>query len=69
MVLKIGSIGFLSMLILPAVFLLVLRLLGFSTDPLGLIFKLMLAEGISLVIALVLVLHFKVKARVPLPQT
>ena len=68
MVLKISSVGLISMLLLPAIFLLVLRILGFSSDPLGLIFRLVISEGISLIFALILVLHFKLKARVTLPE-
>lgn len=65
MVLKISSVGLISMVLLPPIFLLVIKILGFSSDPFGLIFRLVISEAVSLI----LVLHFKIKARVPLPQT
>ena len=69
MVLKISSVGLISMVLLPAIFLLVLRLLGFSSDPIVLLFRLIISEAISLILALIIVVNLKVKARVPLPQT
>lgn len=69
MVLKISHIGLISLLILPGVFLLTLKILGFSTDPLGLIFTLLIAEGLSLIASLVIVLQLKGKKKVPIPQT
>jgi len=69
MVLKVGSIGLISLAILPAIFLLTLRIMGFSSDPLTLLFRLVIAEGVSLLLALVLVLQLRGKAKVPIPQT
>jgi len=69
MVLKLSSAGVLSLVLLPAVFLLVLRVLGFSSDPLGLILKLILSEAIALSCALFLVIYLKLKNRITLPQT
>lgn len=67
--LNIGSAGLISLLVLPAIYLGVIRLLGNSYALDDTLIRLLLAEGISLAISLVIVLNFKIKARVPLPQT
>lgn len=69
MVLKISSIGLISLAILPAIFLLTLRIMGSSSDLTVLLFRLIIAEAISLLLALVLVLQLKGKTKVPIPQT
>jgi len=69
MVLKIGSIGLISLAILPAIFLMTLKIMGSSSDLTVLLFRLLIAEGVSLIIALILVLQLKGKAKVPIPQT
>lgn len=69
MVLKTSSIGLISLVILPAIFLLTLRIRGFTTDPVGLVFLLLISEGISLVLALIIMLQIKRKTKAPVLQT
>jgi len=65
MVLQLTSAGILSLLFTPMFFLLVLRIMGSSSDPLDTIFRLTIAQGVSLTFSLILLFVLKVKARVP----
>ena len=65
MVLKLSSAGILSLLFTPVFFLLVLRIMGSSSDPLDTIFRLTIAQGLSLTFSVILLFVLKVKARVP----
>jgi len=69
MALTLSATGLISLLILPPVYLAIIRFMGPSYDLADILLRLILAEGISLAISLVIVLHFKIKARVPLPDS
>lgn len=68
MALTLSSAGLVSLLLLPGIFLLVNRLMGASYDMMELLFRLLISEAVSLVISLFIVLHFRLKARIPLPD-
>jgi len=63
--LKLSSAGILSLLFTPMFFLLVLRLMGSSSDPLDTIFRLTLAQAMSLTFSVILLTVLKIKARTP----
>lgn len=65
MVLKLSSAGILSLLFTPMFFLLVLRIMGSSSDPLDTIFRLTIAQGLSLTFSVILLFVLKLKARAP----
>jgi len=63
--LKLSSAGILSLLFTPMFFLLVLRIMGSSSDPLDTIFRLTIAQGLSLTFSVILLTVLKIKARTP----
>jgi hypothetical protein len=63
--LKLSQAGILNILFTPIFFLAVLRIMGFTTDPLDMLLRLMIAEGLSLVFSIILLAVLKVKARAP----
>lgn len=63
--LNISQAGILNILFTPVFFLAVLRVMGFTNDPLDLLLRLMIAEGLSLVFSIILLTILKVKARTP----
>jgi hypothetical protein len=67
--LSISAAGLLSLAFLPAIFLAVVRLLGYPSDPLTLILRLVMSECIALFLAVVFVVYFRIKTRVPLPDS
>lgn len=69
MVLKLSGVGFLSMLFLPIFFLLTIRIMGNSNDPLAILVRLSIAQALSFAFSFVLMLYLNNKAKNPLPQT
>jgi hypothetical protein len=67
--LRLSQAGILSVLFTPVFFLAVLRVMGFTTDPLDMLLRLMIAQGLSLVFSVILLFFLKVKARTPAPIT
>jgi hypothetical protein len=63
--LKLSQAGILNIMFTPIFFLAVLRVMGFTTDPLDMLLRLMIAEGLSLVFSVILLAVLKVKARTP----
>ena len=63
--LKLSSAGILSLLFTPMFFLLVLRIMGSTSDPLDMIFRLTISQAISLTFSVILLFVLKVKARTP----
>jgi len=68
MALTLSSAGLVSLLMLPGIFVLIIRLMGSSYDLTDIVLRLIIAEAISLIISVFIVAHFKLRARVPIPD-
>lgn len=65
MVLKLSSAGILSLLFTPVFVLIAVRFMGNSSDPLDVLWHLMVAESFSFVFSVILIAVLKFKARTP----